>query len=532
MIEISELVEKLQTDLNANSENIVFKIFDDDGNFQKSIRDLNTVTRYVNGVYSVLSSELMPFKSIKMYTMTATLNLIIDVEGMAKDQNGNYVAIEKIKKILNDYGASQNGQIFEIENQDYQISAVYNFATVGTETVLSPIGRCIPMQMWIRYQFVENGVNSNVANLWINGENIAFNTCALSRVRTMTNNNYGDDVATKATGEQNSFGIDVTMPLLSNGISKLLTKDVLYGGNNKALMVGVEYNGEQAAYLMTLGNNASNLEINKNVGQPFSLVEIMPEIADIDWTGDGSKIFFKKSVTDNYSGSVEVPANDFIGFVIWGDGTSDILTFENTEEYGNGRIKTHQYKKQGNYEILAFVNMINDNLFEISEDGALSYAHINHWWEEQITKIELPNYLNDKLVTSIAENGFFQQIRIKELKLPDFITNIGNDAFKNCTKISHLDIPERVIRVGDYSFALCYDIIDVNLDKNVTYIGNGVFDGCSKLKTMTILAKTPPTLGTSAIPTTIETIYIPAGTIEAYKAATNWANFADKFIEL
>ena len=40
MIEISELVKKLQTELNANSENIVFKIFDDDGKFQKSIRDL------------------------------------------------------------------------------------------------------------------------------------------------------------------------------------------------------------------------------------------------------------------------------------------------------------------------------------------------------------------------------------------------------------------------------------------------------------------------------------------------------------
>lgn len=510
MIEISELVKKLQTELNANSENIVFKIFDDDGKFQKSIRDLNTVTKYVNGVYSVLSSELMPFKSIKMYTMTATLNLIIDVEGMAKDQNGNYVAIEKIKKILNDYGASQNGQIFEIENQNYQISAVYNFATVGTETVLSPIGRCIPMQMWIRYQFVENGVNSNVANLWINGENIAFNTCALSRVRTMTNNNYGDDVATKATGEQNSFGIDVTMPLLSNGISKLLTKDVLHGGNNKALMVGVEYNGEQAAYLMTLGNNASNLEINKNVGQPFSLVEIMPEIADIDWTGDGSKIFIIKTTREYNLENILLPLDDdFIAFVMWGDGTSEVLTPKNTKVIGQSRVKFHEYAKPGEYEILYFINLIDSNIFNL-KGGFITYKDKTVTsFSRDIDIINIPNFIGKTRVIGIGANGFEGLSQIKEITLSDFTIYIYKEAFKNCYGIKEITIPARV-----------------------TEIQTEAFNGCINLKTMTILAQTPPTLGTSAIPTTIKTIYIPAGTIEAYKAAANWSSFADKFIEL
>lgn len=509
MIEISELVKKLQTELNANSENIVFKIFDDDGKFQKSIRDLNTVTKYVNGVYSVLSSELMPFKSIKMYTMTATLNLIVDVEGMAKDQNGNYVAIEKIKKILNDYGASQNGQIFEIENQNYQISAVYNFATVGTETVLSPIGRCIPMQMWIRYQFVENGVNSNVANLWINGENIAFNTCALSRVRTMTNNNYGDDVATKATGEQNSFGIDVTMPLLSNGISKLLTKDVLHGGNNKALMVGVEYNGEQAAYLMTLGNNASNLEINKNVGQPFSLVEIMPEIADIDWTGDGSKIFIKTTKEGNPSNILLPLDDDFIAFVMWGDGTSEVLTPKNTKILENIRVKFHDYAIPGKYEILYFVNLIDSNIFNL-KSGDITYKDKTATrWTRDIDIINIPNYIGKTRVLGVGANGFEGLSQIKEITLSDFTIDIYKEAFKNCYGIKEITIPARVMNIQTEAF-----------------------NGCINLKTMTILAQTPPTLGDSAIPNTIETIYIPAGTIEAYKAATNWSSFADKFIEL
>ena len=226
MIETGTLAKLLQDGLNANTDGVAFKIFADDGQFQKALRNVNTITKFVNGVYTVISSDLLPFKALNMYTITATLDLVVDVENAGKDENGNYIQVEKVKKVLNNYGNTNNGQIFTITGLDYQITAVYNFATVGTEQVLSPLGRCIPIQMWIRYQFVENGVNSNSANIYINGENIPANLASITRLRTMTNNNYSGDIATKATGEQNSLGIDITAPLLSTNFGKELTEDV------------------------------------------------------------------------------------------------------------------------------------------------------------------------------------------------------------------------------------------------------------------------------------------------------------------
>ena len=45
---------------------------------------------------------------------------------------------------------------------------------------------------------------------------------------------------------------------------------------------------------------------------------------------------------------------------------------------------------------------------------------------------------------------------------------------------------------------------------------------------MTVKAAIPPRLYSDPIPTTIQTIYVPASSVDAYKAADKWKNYADK----
>lgn len=343
MIETSVLAQILQDGLNANSDGVAFKVFADDGQFQRAIRNVNTITKFVNGVYTIISSDLLPFKALNMYSITATLDLVVDVENAGKDANGNYIQVEKVKKALNDYGNAQNGQIFEISGLDYQITAVYNFATVGTEQVLSPIGRCIPIQMWIRYQFVENGVNSNSANIYVNGESLPVQVGSITRMRTMTNNTYSGDTATKGTGEQNSLSIDLTMPLLSTKFGKELTEDVLNGGDNKAYLVAVDYNTKMRVFLMTFGTNASNFEINKNVGQKFALIEVMPEVADLSKISTEQAVIVDATLPFTLTGA----NNNHSLTVIWGDGTSEFVKKGNSQNFS----VSHTYSAVGTYTV-------------------------------------------------------------------------------------------------------------------------------------------------------------------------------------
>ena len=74
-----------------------------------------------------------------------------------------------------------------------------------------------------------------------------------------------------------------------------------------------------------------------------------------------------------------------------------------------------------------------------------------------------------------------------------------------------------------------YDIIEkITLPETVTEIESYGISYVPNLKNLTVLAKTPPTLGGSinyAAGGYPYTIYVPAASVDLYKAATNWSNY-------
>ena len=70
----------------------------------------------------------------------------------------------------------------------------------------------------------------------------------------------------------------------------------------------------------------------------------------------------------------------------------------------------------------------------------------------------------------------------------------------------------------------------VTIPNSVTNIGGGAFENCTGLTSVICQAITPPTLGQNAwfgLGKTIP-IYVPAESVDAYKAATNWSTYADR----
>ena len=67
--------------------------------------------------------------------------------------------------------------------------------------------------------------------------------------------------------------------------------------------------------------------------------------------------------------------------------------------------------------------------------------------------------------------------------------------------------------------------------QGVTSIGSSAFNGCSSLINITMLLTTPPTLGSSAIPSNVTTITVPVGCGNAYKTAKGWSAYAEKIVE-
>jgi hypothetical protein len=58
-------------------------------------------------------------------------------------------------------------------------------------------------------------------------------------------------------------------------------------------------------------------------------------------------------------------------------------------------------------------------------------------------------------------------------------------------------------------------------------LGDGVFKGCSKLTSITCEATVPPALGLNNYLSNVTAVYVPAETVDAYKTAANWSDYAN-----
>ena len=174
----------------------------------------------------------------------------------------------------------------------------------------------------------------------------------------------------------------------------------------------------------------------------------------------------------------------------------------------------------------------------------------------------------DGIVTSIGDQAFYNIARLTGITLPEDLESIGNSAFDGCNKLTDINLedcsklktigvqafygagsksesgafslmlPEGLESIGGSAFNSA-KISSVTLPSTLKTIGSNGFYNCLNLASITSKASKPPTLGIYAFYyinsslerfplASIEAIYVPEASVNAYKNADGWKEFSDK----
>ena len=191
----------------------------------------------------------------------------------------------------------------------------------------------------------------------------------------------------------------------------------------------------------------------------------------------------------------------------------------------------------------------------------------------------------DGPVTQIGTYAFYRKSQLTSVTLPESVTSIDTQSFGACQGLTSFTIPNSVTNVLKAAFLACYNLAEFYgpaatddhhgividgrfcaftpagpeeyaIEEGVTTIIDGAFNDCGKLKKVTIPSTVveiqeqafyrcyalttvnckpiiPPTLlmhssyGTFDGNATGRKIYVPAGSVDAYKTASGWRVYAD-----
>ena len=148
--------------------------------------------------------------------------------------------------------------------------------------------------------------------------------------------------------------------------------------------------------------------------------------------------------------------------------------------------------------LLAYSSLIN----------AIQTIPTNEIWYTSTDGNVVTPYATDVFGANIVSNTYSGGKGV--IKFDGDVTTIGDSAFENCDSLISVIIPDSVTTIGEKAFAYCPNLTSIY---------------CK--------ATTPPTLGGTFvfnINGSGRKIYVPYQSLDAYKTATNWSEYADDIV--
>ena len=142
-----------------------------------------------------------------------------------------------------------------------------------------------------------------------------------------------------------------------------------------------------------------------------------------------------------------------------------------------------------------------------------------------LDRVEIPEG-----VPYIGNFTFYQCRGITSLIIPSSVKMIGSSAFEDCTGLTSVTLNEGLVTIGGSSFEGCSGLTTLTIPSTVVTIAINAFKNCMGLNEVNCYAESVPDTHEDAFdmtPTGSSTLYVPAGSVEAYKNSWPWSDFKE-----
>ena len=276
-------------------------------------------------------------------------------------------------------------------------------------------------------------------------------------------------------------------------------------------------------------------------------------ITDDDPPQDGKTRFYV-TIPGSFSEKLSPPGNPVTvnfsqtvsnGVVInWGDGSAEETVSRTSGSRYPWVSATHNYAFSGEYAIS--LTPLSDCTLKFGDSGEpyafdpiaplslLRKAYIG----KNVTVLSgwsfATCYSLEKVVLQepllIGDSAFRDCTSLKEISLPQ-ITSFPHSFLQDCHALQSLTIPNTVQRVESSALMDLSSNRILVFPESVNYLGNKAFAGAAYTEAH-FLSKVPPeTTHATFYAVGSRIFYVPKGSLDAYKSAPNWSDYADNIME-
>ena len=391
-------------------------------------------------------------------------------------------------------------------------------------TFYNPDGSLGVPEMGLYYKFTATKNGSIKIGVWVNkGDRKTYVVDAATAL----------PVAYKAMGYIN--GQNETY-LLGDGTEasrkKYLTAEEIES-IHKAAKVNAETGEDIAPYVIGAGNQPffGNIAFNMEAGKTYYVFCESSQIGFNGWQF-GEYITFTDSKVgalclanwdangDGELSYVEAAAVTSLGEIF--KGNTEIKAFNELQYFvGINEINNYAFYGCTNLESVVLPKSVK---------SIMPHAFENC---EMLNALHIPanvSYINDAAIR--ASNGLVRLTVDKSNPVFDSRNNC-NAVIETATNTLIVGcntsvIPNGIEAIGVKAFRNMTKLFSVIIPNSVTAIGDNAFDGCDRLTSVTVGNKTPFTISKSVFSNRSNaTLYVPAGSREAYQAAGYWKEFKE-----